>query len=152
MASSILQTGLRHRLIQQMTARRSTPQSLLSQGFTLIELLVVVIIVAILAGVALPSFLSQAEKAKIAAAKALANAGAKECQVFLLDPQAPPYEGTFKAQTASGDPDNITFESTCAAPGGGASTATVKSTNEAYTATVNEDGSVTISWATAATP
>jgi type IV pilus assembly protein PilA len=146
MASSTLRAGLRHRLIQQLAAKRHPSQSIISKGFTLIELLVVVIIVAILAGVALPSFLSQADKAKIASAKAMANAGGKECQVFLLDPNAPPYNGTFTAQTTSGDTDNITFTASCTAGTGGSSEATVVG-GDTFTVTIDADGAVTTSWA-----
>ena len=45
------------------------PQSRTQRGFTLIELLVTIVIIAILAGVALPSMLNQANKARQSAAK-----------------------------------------------------------------------------------
>jgi type IV pilus assembly protein PilA len=52
---------------------RRTPGSGLagSEGFTLIELLVVIIIIAILAAIAIPTFLGQRQKAHDAAAKSL---------------------------------------------------------------------------------
>jgi len=55
------------------------------QGFTLIELLVVIIIIGILSSIALPSFLSQANKAKEAEAKQFIGASNRAQQAYYLE-------------------------------------------------------------------
>ena len=53
-------------------------RNLIEKGFTLVELMIVIVIVGILSSVALPSFLSQAGKAKITEAETLASGYVKE--------------------------------------------------------------------------
>ena len=58
-----IMTTLKSRL-QLSLLNRKKGRNLLEKGFTLVELMVVIVIVGILSGIALPSFLGQANKAK----------------------------------------------------------------------------------------
>jgi len=60
-------------------------QNALQKGFTLVELLIVVVILGLLSGVALPNFLSQADKARVASANAEAAALVTACEVALAN-------------------------------------------------------------------
>jgi prepilin-type N-terminal cleavage/methylation domain-containing protein len=62
-------------------------QNSASQGFTLIELLVVIIIIGILAAIALPSFLTQTDKARFAEAKSHVGLMSKLQQANYLEKQ-----------------------------------------------------------------
>ncbi|MDX1976700.1 MAG: type IV pilin-like G/H family protein [Pseudanabaenaceae cyanobacterium bins.68] len=64
---------------------RSKPEDSSTNGFTLIELLVVIIIVGILASIALPSFLNQAQKARFAEAKSYILTMSRLQQAYFLE-------------------------------------------------------------------
>ena len=64
---------------------RDTKKRQKQNGFTLIELLIVVVIIGILSGVALPNFLSQRNKAKVAAANAAAAALISACEIAITN-------------------------------------------------------------------
>jgi prepilin-type N-terminal cleavage/methylation domain-containing protein len=65
----------------------SKSQKIHIQGFTLIELLVVIIIIGILAAIALPSFLNQAQKARFAEAKTYIGTMSRLQQAYYLEKQ-----------------------------------------------------------------
>ena len=71
-------------------------------GFTLIELLVVVIIIGILAAIAVPTFLSQREKAGVSAAKADLRNAAIAQEAWYTDTNAYANDATLKAVAPAG--------------------------------------------------
>merc|ERR1712070_105750 len=76
-----IMTTLNSRL-QLSLLNRKKGRNLLEKGFTLVELMIVIVIVGILSGVALPTFLNQTSKAKVTEAQskiasALKQAGAE---------------------------------------------------------------------------
>ncbi|MEG4507634.1 type IV pilin-like G/H family protein [Microcoleus sp. F6_B4] len=83
-----MKTEFKAKFLQHINKRRQ------DQGFTLIELLVVIIIIGILSAIALPSFLSQANKAKQSEAKQYISSLNKGQQAFYAE------KGTFVTNIA----------------------------------------------------
>jgi type IV pilus assembly protein PilA len=75
-----MKTKLQVKLLQYILIRDKT-----AQGFTLLELLVVIVIIGILSAIALPSFLSQANKAKESEAKTYISSFNKAQTLYRLE-------------------------------------------------------------------
>jgi type IV pilus assembly protein PilA len=89
---------------QNVTTCRTSCRRLRSErGFTLIELLVVILIIGILAGIAIPLFLSQKGKATDAAAKVLARTAQTAAETYAIDHEGK-YEGVTIAELQAVDP------------------------------------------------
>ncbi|MBD2326299.1 type IV pilin-like G/H family protein [Alkalinema sp. FACHB-956] len=74
-----MKTELKAKLLQHLAGKKR------EGGFTLIELLVVIIIIGILAAIALPSFLNQANKAKQSEAKQYIGSMNRAQQSYYLE-------------------------------------------------------------------
>ena len=77
-----MKTELKAKFLQHLLGKKKD-----NQGFTLIELLVVIIIIGILAAIALPSFLNQANKARQSEARNYVGSINRAQQAFYLEKQ-----------------------------------------------------------------
>ncbi len=125
----VMKSEFKAKLIQHLLSKKNN-----EQGFTLIELLVVIIIIGILAAIALPSFLNQANKGKQSEARTYVGSLNKGQQGYYTEKSKFGTQDIVLGVGLNTSPNNYTYASYTAAAVG-TPTVSIDASTAAYSTT-----------------